>query len=285
VFLPGHGMLGASLRHRGDELLRRVADLSAAALSGSTAGIPLLYPWANRLATARFMAAGTPVELDPDSPLLRRDERGLLNHGVPWARLRWRLVHASETDIVARLQWAGRELLSVFPFPHSLELSATLRPGGLTIRTTVFAAPDSALPVSFGFHPYLGIPGLPRASWQLSLPPMRRLLLDDRRIPTGNEESFGGFQGELGGHTFDDGFAIEGDKATLKISGAGRRIEVELLSGFSHVQVFAPPGQDLIALEPMTAPANALASGRGLRVIEPRGRFDAEFRISVAPIP
>jgi hypothetical protein len=50
VFLPGYGMLGASLRHRHIEILRRVQDLEVAAAKGSTAGIPLLHPWANRLA-------------------------------------------------------------------------------------------------------------------------------------------------------------------------------------------------------------------------------------------
>ena len=44
VFLPARGMLGASLRHRGAEILRRVDDLEQAAAKGSTAGIPLLHP-------------------------------------------------------------------------------------------------------------------------------------------------------------------------------------------------------------------------------------------------
>ncbi len=39
VFLPAHGMLGASLRHRGVEILRCVEDLEAAAAKGSSAGI------------------------------------------------------------------------------------------------------------------------------------------------------------------------------------------------------------------------------------------------------
>jgi hypothetical protein len=39
VFLPRHGMLGASLRHRGVEILRRVEDLDAAA--AKDAGIPI----------------------------------------------------------------------------------------------------------------------------------------------------------------------------------------------------------------------------------------------------
>ena len=70
VFLPRLGMLGASLRWRGVELLRRIEDLEAAAAKGSTAGIPLLHPWANRLEGLRYRAAGREVVLDPASPLL-----------------------------------------------------------------------------------------------------------------------------------------------------------------------------------------------------------------------
>ncbi|HSO74770.1 MAG TPA: hypothetical protein VLU47_08025, partial [Blastocatellia bacterium] len=63
VFLPGHGMLGASLRHRNVEILRRIDDLAAAAARGSTAGIPLLHPWANRLAGSQYRVAGRDVNL------------------------------------------------------------------------------------------------------------------------------------------------------------------------------------------------------------------------------
>ena len=68
VFLPALGMLGASLRHRGTEILRRVEDLEDAAAKGSTAGIPLLHPWANRLDGLRYRAAGREVVLERSSP-------------------------------------------------------------------------------------------------------------------------------------------------------------------------------------------------------------------------
>jgi len=58
VFLPGRGMLGASLCHRGEELLGRVEDLEAAIRTGTTCGIPILHPWANRLDGLRYAAAG-----------------------------------------------------------------------------------------------------------------------------------------------------------------------------------------------------------------------------------
>ncbi len=283
VFLPGKGMLGASLRHRGAELLRRVEELEAAAAKASSAGIPLLHPWANRLAGPRYRAAGREVQLDPSSPLLHRDAHGLPIHGVPWSRLAWELVDASQDHLAARLDWTRSELLAVFPFRHRLELDLALRPDGLGVETTLHAGPDGPVPVSFGFHPYLGLPELPRAQWRLRLPAMRRLVLDRRAIPTGAEEAFAGLDDRLGELDFDDGFALLEDRASLTVAGAGRRISVELLEGYTHAQVFAPRHEGYVALEPMTAPTNALASGRGLRLVEPGGEFRAAFRIRIEP--
>jgi aldose 1-epimerase len=281
VFLPGHGMLGASLRHRGAEILRRIDDLEAAAAKGSTAGIPLLHPWANRLAGARYRVAGQEVALDPSSTLLHFDERGLPMHGVPWSRLAWEVTEAMQDRLSARLDWTRSDLLAVFPFRHRLELAATLNSGSLTLETTLAASADSPVPVSFGFHPYLGLPELARAEWRLERPAMRKLVLDRHGIPTGEEEPLGGFAARLGELDFDDGFALLEDHASFSVAGAGRRISVELLAGYCYAQVFAPKDKDYIALEPMTAPTSALTSGRGLRLVEPGGTFRAGFRIHI----
>src|SRR5262245_48865705 len=147
-------MVGASLRHRGVELLRRVDDLAAAAAMGSTAGIPLLHPWANRLAGLRYEAAGRAVELDPSSPRLHFDERRLPIHGVPWSQLAWEVVKAARDTLTARLDWSRPDLLALFPFPHRLELRVALQAESLTLQTTLVAGADGPVPVSFGFHPY-----------------------------------------------------------------------------------------------------------------------------------
>src|SRR5229473_7685891 len=118
VFLPAHGMLGASLRHKGVEILRRVEDLEAAAARGSSAGIPLLHPWANRLAAPGYRVLGQQVVLDVSSPLLHLDEHGLPMHGVPWSFLPWVVTEAGRDFIKARLEWSTSDLLAVFPFRH-----------------------------------------------------------------------------------------------------------------------------------------------------------------------
>jgi aldose 1-epimerase len=281
VFLPEQGMLGASLRHKGAQVLRRVGDLQTSAAKGSTAGIALLHPWANRLDGIRYRAAGREVQLDTSSPMLHLDGHGLPLHGVPWSRLAWEPIESQRNRLSAQLEWSRKELRDIFPFPHRLELTATLSPEALTLETTLIAGLEGPVPVSFGFHPYFGVPDLPRTKWRLELPAMRRLLLDEHGIPRGGEEPWNRFDSEIGERSFDDGFALRDACPSFRLSGGGRRITVEFLAGYPYAQIFAPNEQEFVAIEPMTAPTSALTSGRGLRVVAPRERFEAAFRVRV----
>lgn len=284
VFLPTYGMLGASLRYRGIEILRRIDDLSASAAQGSTAGIPFLYPWANRLSGPAYKKAGPEVTLDRNSPLLHFDANGLPIHGIPWPHLPWTVADCTPNSVTATLDWSRDDLLAVFPYRHRLSMTAFLRPDGLIIGTTIAAEEAGPVPLSFGFHPYIGLPDLPRSQWRLVLPAMHKLGLDAQGIPTGKETPFDGYDALLGDQPFDDGFALPEDQsqAMLSVAGGGLAITLALLEGFTHTQVYAPVETDFIALEPMTAPTNALVSGNGLRLLVPGGTFNSAFGIGIS---
>ena len=110
---------------------------------------------------------------------------------------------------------------------------------------------------------------------------MHKLVADKRGIPTGVAKTFDGFEAELGVLDFDDGFTGLDDGAAFSLTGAGRRLTVELLTGYHYAQVYAPQDQDYVALEPMTASTSALTTGHGLTLIEPRARFRAAFRVRI----
>src|SRR3954454_5258954 len=63
-FVPSVGMVGASMKHRGDELLGQRGGLARYEATRSTMGIPLLHPWANRLGARRFEVGGRGVDVD-----------------------------------------------------------------------------------------------------------------------------------------------------------------------------------------------------------------------------
>jgi aldose 1-epimerase len=105
--------------------------------------------------------------------------------------------------------------------------------------------------------------------------------LDAGQIPTGAGRAEPGRRFELAGLEFDDGFDDVASPATFSATGAGRRIELELLVGYPCAQVFAPRSGQFICFEPMAAPTNALASGEGLKLLDPGERYTARFAVSV----
>lgn len=280
TFVPEAGMVGASLRHRGEELLAQRGGLEAYTQRGKTFGIPLLHPWANRLGGDRYQAAGRNVEIPGNAPGLRREEHGLPIHGLLAASPHWRVDHAGRTALSAHLDFGARaELLPLFPFPHTVAVTATLHPDRLTVETTVTPTRDRPVPIAFGWHPYLTIPSVPRDEWVLGLPARRHLVVAGG-IPTGETRDAPAFDDALGGHAFDDGYD-ELAEPTLRLDGGGRSLAVHLEDGYPVTQVFAPPDQELVALEPMTAPTDALRTGNGLRLAQPGEPFTARFSISV----
>jgi aldose 1-epimerase len=58
-------------------------------------------------------------------------------------------------------------------------------------------------------------------------------------------------------------------------------VAVTFEQGYDVAQLFAPPRDELICFEPMTAPANALADGRGLRILGPGESHTGVFSIAV----
>ena len=65
-----------------------------------------------------------------------------------------------------------------FPFPHRVRLEAELSPARRCGSPPTLEALDGPVPVSFGFHPYLTLPGVPRDEYEVELPLRRRLVLD-----------------------------------------------------------------------------------------------------------
>jgi len=287
TFVPGAGMLCSSLRHHGYELLAQNAGVDAYAARGKTMGIPLLYPWANRLAGFSYDVAGRTVAVPHDPARIALDENGLPIHGVIGGRMAWELTSTPRPDarsLAAHLGWSESvpELFEVFPFRHELHYEARLADGHLTIELTVHASGEDVVPLAFGFHPYLSLPGVSREHWLVELPEMRHLTLDARQIPTGDGQAQAAETFELAERTFDDGFDSVFEPTHFSASVPGRRIEFHFLEGYPCAQVYAPEGGQFICFEPMAAPTNSLRSGRGLRLLRPGERHMVAFSLRVA---
>jgi galactose mutarotase-like enzyme len=287
-FVPGAGMVCCSLRHRGDELLGQRRGLAYYADKHSTMGIPLLHPWANRVSESRFELLGRQVDAAEASGALYHDANGLPMHGLLAGAREWEVVDRDAGPdaalLRARFDFAARaDLMAAFPFPHEVEIEAALRDATLCIATTVTATGGAAVPIAFGYHPYLRVPDVAREQWSIEVPVDEQVVLDERSLPTGERHPAHVDGGPLAGRTFDDLYAGVRAGAVFSVAGGDRRLEIEFTDGYPVAVVFAPDADDVICFEPMTAPTNALVTGAPeLRVVQPGERFTASFSIHVS---
>lgn len=282
TFLPGLGMVGVSLRFDGREVLALPGGLGAYR-RGHTLGLPLLYPWANRLGADRYRAGGRTVDVSHGAGV-HRDGNGLPIHGTLGASPYWSVERVETTArgarLRARLPFGDHpDLLASFPFPHDLGLDALVDGDGLRIAVTVRATGRRAVPVSFGWHPYLRLPDARRSSVRLVLPTRERFELDERRVPTGVTVVEPAEAEPIGRRTFDDGYRLGPDRV-LGLEAAGRRLTLELDRHYPCAQVWVPAGHGFVALEPMTAPTNALVTGAH-PTVDPGESFSARFVVRV----
>lgn len=276
TFLPGHGMRGSSLRHAGAELLEPARDPDGREVD-ELRGLPLLAPWANRLAARCYTFDSVVVDLEGLD--LTTDPAGLPIHGTMADQPGWVVVEAGRSRLQATFAYDTPDLLAAFPFPHSLTVDVAVVGSTLSIATTLTPTGDRAVPVSFGYHPYFRLPGVGRDDGLVLRLPDRHLLCRDGGLPTGSAEAEAAEAAPLGDRVFDHLYVL-GDDRRLGIEGGGRRLDVVLDEGYPWAQVYAPAGQDFVCLEPMTAPVNALVTGDG-RHVAPGDAFTARFSLHI----
>jgi aldose 1-epimerase len=191
----------------------------------------------------------------------------------------------------------------VFPqrgYPFLLETTVRyeLVDDGMTVTHTVRNDSPASAPVAIGTHPFFRIGDVPTEELTLTLNGATRFVVDARLNPTA-EVAVDGTDYDLragaliGDRFFDDAFGgvVHHDGiARHRLSAPdGRALEIWQDENCGYVQVFTTPifpkngatgTGTAIAVEPMTAPPNALRTGQSLRWLEPGETWTVSWGIT-----
>ncbi len=245
------------------------------AMCDGARGVPLV-PWPNRLADGRYRFEGVEHQLPITEP-----DKGNAIHGL----LRWR-----PWTVADRADHHVTMAARVFPmkgYPFHLDVQVTYRLGtdGLVVTTTGSNLGAEPCPYGSGHHPYLS-PGAGLVDGAvLELAAGTRLETDERGLPTGRVPVAGtpydfAEPRAVGDLEIDVAFGDlrrgEGGIAVARLHGAdGRCVELWADSSHEYLQVFtgdtlAPDRRRTgLAVEPMTCPPNAFATGEDLVRLDP----------------
>lgn len=181
-------------------------------------------------------------------------------------------------------------------YPYLLETAVhyELVSDGLRVTHHLENQGGEAAPVAIGTHPYLKIGDVPTGDLVLRLDAASHIEVDDRLLPTG-EVPVDGTEWDLregrrvSELSLDDAFgevtAHDGEVLHSLTAPDGRSVSIWANDEFAYVQVYTThrfPGEDgqvAIAIEPMTAPAEAFNSGRGLRRLDPGEAWELSWGI------
>jgi aldose 1-epimerase len=284
TFVPELGLLGTSLRHHGGEYLD-LAGGASRVLTQHTTGLPLLAPWANRLAGDHYRVGRRTVDLT-HAPGLHRDAGGLPIHGTMLGRAGWQITRSAPTGsggarLSARFDAAhDPAVMASFPFPHELGLVAAVTPGRLEVTVSVTATGRTKVPVAFGWHPYFRLPDEDPADLRLELPSWRRLQLDDRMLPTGRSVREPASTRALPADGLDHAFVLPSRHRAMTLAGRGHALTLTPGAGYRNAQVYNPAGTPVVALEPMVAPIAGLGTD-ATPLVAPGDTYTARFRVDL----
>lgn len=253
----------------------------------------VLAPWPNRVRDAVWQLDGEPQLLDVTEPKLGNASHGLLRNTG------YALVEQTESSLTLSALIAPQH---GWPFLLDTRVRYELDHGGLRVRHEVTNLSSRTAPWAVGAHPYLRVGDVPSEQLTVTVTGATVLELDDRFNPVGRHPVAG--VGDLRGGRAAQGLDLNtayGDLANAEgradiawlTAPDGARTTLWADAAFGWIQAYTPsdfprdpadggPGF-AIALEPMTAPPNALNSGVGLIHLEPGASWAGEWGIRYTP--
>lgn len=237
----------------------------------------VLVPWPNRVAGGRWELDGAVQQLDVSEPKYGNASHGLLRFAP------YRTVAQTESSIE---QEATIHPQHGWPFTLETRVHHELVDDGVRVTHTITNRSGVRAPFAVGAHPYLRAGDTPPEDLVVTLDAATAFSTNEQKVPDGTFDVTGTDSDlragrRAGDSDLDTAYTDiapdeHGVRRTTLHGPEGDGVELWQDESFRYVQVFTsrtfPRGEGTglaVAVEPMTAPANALNSGEGLRWLEP----------------
>lgn len=262
----------------------------------SGSGIPILFPFPNRIRAGKFEWAGRTYEI-PGT-----DKWGNAIHGFVLNRP-WRVIDQARDFVTAQFQLSvdAPDRLAQWPCDFQLEVRYELYLGRLRAHFTVTNPGTEDLPWGLGTHPYIKLPlatGSSADDCTVEVPADRRWELVDC-LPTGQQLELDDAYDLRDGATCSK-LSLDDVYTQLRVDGpqfdcvlidarAGYQVTLTAPPIFREIVMFTPPSRGAICIEPYTCVTDAInleAQGldAGLRVLAPGSEFCTWLDLAAGPV-
>ena len=251
------------------EILDSPPDLTTLKGRPSGYGIPILFPFPNRIREGKFSFEGKDYQFDVPEPGANSIHGLVLNR--PWTVEDAAADDENGAQLVSVIKCADfPDAIRQYPFPFELKVTYALKDGVLSMVTEAKNAGEKNMPIGYGIHPYFRAPlskSTDPKNCLITVPVRKYWELKDF-LPTGRILEATGKYDLKDGVTaadmqFDDVFTdlimTDGvSRCVIDDKEARMRMILESDDTFREMVIYTPPGRPDVCFEPYTCPTDAI---------------------------
>lgn len=243
VICPAQGAICHSLKIQEQELLYWPEGLEPSAATEICGGLPFIFPVCGRL-------QGGSYSLDDQC-------YSMPIHGFAHAQ-KWRVIEHTRNVLIVLLV-ASKETKSLYPFEFGVCLKFQAVRNGLRIEVAIDNQSDVPMPFYGGFHPYYTLP----KGCQFQANAIKGLAYNDALDDVLGEVPLLALPISAEDPALNERLFELGQNRTASLNFSNGDVLRQLTEGdlFRYLQVYSPPGEGFICLEPWLGYPNMLNHG------------------------
>jgi len=264
--------LGASLQELNLNGKSIIADLSPLTYNNTYAS-SLLFPFANRIKDGSYSFDGKTQQFPINEPGNNNALHGLVYNKT------FQIIEqqVTENSATIKLQYTEENASIGFPYTYTFQVEYVLTTDALDIHIEVLNTDTKPFPFTIGWHPYFSSSDLYNST--LNFESNKQLVFDARCITQDiayikNNPVF-----EVKDKQLDDCFLLNTNK--IQFNTPEYQLLISASAEKNFLQIYTPPKQNTIAIEPTTGVSDSFNNKMGLQTLQPKAAYNVTWQVKL----
>ena len=263
---------GASLQElhlNGHELIREMSPLAY----NKTYASSILFPFANRIKDGTYEFNGEKFQFEINEKELNNALHGLVFNQE------FKVISTETQDDYAAvvLNYQALKRNSAFPYTYTIQLEYVLRQNTLDLTVEVKNTDSKTFPFTLGWHPYFLSTDLYHSSVRFDA--NKKLKLCNRNITEGVEDFKISDNLKVQDQFMDDCYIL--NSGNIEFLTPKYKLHLSASEKESFLQLYTPPFENAIAIEPTTGVSDSFNNGIGLKTLEPQETYKIGWSLKI----
>lgn len=233
----------------------------------------ILFPFVNRLKNGQYSFDNSEYQI-----AINEEEKNNALHGFVFNKEFELTAQKTENNAASiTLEYKETELTQGFPFIYTIQLTYIFKHDSLELKVNVLNTSDKEFPFTIGWHPYFTSSNLFASS--LKFDSNTKAIFNDKLIAIDTEEIEQVKEVKIKDSKLDDCYFLNSN--TIEFKTPKYHLEITSNAENNFLQIYTPPKENVIAIEPTTGISNSFNNKIGLKILNPNEEYLVNWKLKL----